>query len=185
MYSLDSTDDNWARVFASGSHPLPALIVITGNACTQANACTKSRSTRTTSRASRGTRSTSKSSRSPATVLCISIGLARQSTNPSTYLEAAPITELSVEDGRYEVTGQILSLVPFISHLVSDRITHASFEHYRKRAARSTTSANLTQATFEEILKVPSATGPGTPGDTTIWVFSNADLEKMCTKLSE
>ncbi|KAK7034124.1 hypothetical protein R3P38DRAFT_3496387 [Favolaschia claudopus] len=35
-------------------------------------------------------------------------------THPPTYLDAAPTAELNLPDSRYEVSGQILSLVPFI-----------------------------------------------------------------------
>ncbi|KAJ7121697.1 hypothetical protein C8R44DRAFT_877078 [Mycena epipterygia] len=34
-------------------------------------------------------------------------------TNPSQYLDAAPVAEIALSDTRYEVTSQILSLVPF------------------------------------------------------------------------
>ncbi|KAK6972026.1 hypothetical protein R3P38DRAFT_3240892 [Favolaschia claudopus] len=35
-------------------------------------------------------------------------------THPPTYLDAAPIAELNLPDSRYEISGQILSLVPFL-----------------------------------------------------------------------
>ncbi|KAJ7800850.1 hypothetical protein B0H13DRAFT_2390241 [Mycena leptocephala] len=43
-------------------------------------------------------------------------------THPITYLEAAPTAEISLPDSRYEITGQILSLVPFDESLDSSEI---------------------------------------------------------------
>ncbi|KAJ7620027.1 hypothetical protein B0H17DRAFT_1340775 [Mycena rosella] len=41
-------------------------------------------------------------------------GIKIVNTSPVTYLDAAPIAEISLTDTRYEITGQILSLVPFV-----------------------------------------------------------------------
>ncbi|KAJ7934629.1 hypothetical protein B0H13DRAFT_1854932 [Mycena leptocephala] len=101
-------------------------------------------------------------------------------TNPSTYLEAAPITEISLRDTHYEVTGQILSLSPFlsddgalgwawatdfvsfesakakqaISAATAARMRHLSIT-VNGRLALPLTPAEVGQATLQGILKLP------------------------------
>ncbi|KAJ7885277.1 hypothetical protein B0H14DRAFT_2563914 [Mycena olivaceomarginata] len=48
-------------------------------------------------------------------------GIKITNTHPPTSLDAAPIAEISLPETRYEVTGQILSLVPFVA---SDRFQY-------------------------------------------------------------
>ncbi|KAJ7828984.1 hypothetical protein B0H13DRAFT_2436641 [Mycena leptocephala] len=61
-------------------------------------------------------------------------------TNPATYLEAAPIAEIDLPNTHYMVTGQILSLVPFVNS--SDTISWAwdinfvAFESAKAKASK-------------------------------------------------
>ncbi|KAJ7471739.1 hypothetical protein FB451DRAFT_1036440, partial [Mycena latifolia] len=132
------------------------------------------------------------------------MGIKIINTSPATYLDAAPIAEISLPDTRYEITGQILSLVPFVepsmniswawvtqfvafksvkakqasSSDTAARMCHLSIA-VNGRLVLPLVSADLRQATVEEILNVPSA---NTNSEKT-WVFSNVQLDAMSAEL--
>ncbi|KAJ7699599.1 hypothetical protein B0H17DRAFT_1129209 [Mycena rosella] len=126
---------------------------------------------------------------------------------PLVYLDAAPIAEISLPDTRYEITGQILSLVPFVGP--SADISWAwvtqfvAFESAKAKQASSADaparmrhlsipvngrlvlpllSTDLKQATVEEILDMPPSTD-ATSEKT--WFFANAQLDTMRAELFE
>ncbi|KAF8185751.1 hypothetical protein K438DRAFT_1936875 [Mycena galopus ATCC 62051] len=129
-------------------------------------------------------------------------------TNPITNLDAAPIAEISLPDTRYEIVGQILSLVPFVdSKTPSQDIAWAwatQFVAFESPKARQSSSpdaptrkrhlriavdgrlvlplvaSDLKQATLEVILNIPHS---GNTDSEKTWVFSNADLESMSSTL--
>ncbi|KAJ7479108.1 hypothetical protein FB451DRAFT_1131301 [Mycena latifolia] len=125
-------------------------------------------------------------------------------TSPATYLDAAPIAEISLPDTRYEITGQILSLVPFVessadvswawvtqfvafesvkAKQASSSDTAARMRHLsitvNGRFALPLISTELRQATVE-ILNIASADA----NSEKTWVFSNAQLDAMSAELS-
>jgi hypothetical protein len=142
---------------------------------------------------------------SMAILQCTSI----KTTNPPTYLDAAPIAEISLPETRYEVTGQILSLVPFVA---SDQsmswawtADFVSFESAKAKQASSSDAAtrmrhlsipvngrlvlplalsDSQQVTVEEILKLPPSSDAADPPRKT-WVFTNTQLEAISTKLAK
>ncbi|KAF7328555.1 hypothetical protein MVEN_02543200 [Mycena venus] len=133
-------------------------------------------------------------------------------THPIKYLEAAPTAEISLPDTRYEISGQILSLVPYDeSHDSSGKISWAwaaqfvAFESPKSKQASTTdvparmrhlsvtvdgrlvlplTTADLKQVTLEEILNISRSTDTESESEKT-WVFSNSQLEAMGTALVE
>ncbi|KAK7015800.1 hypothetical protein R3P38DRAFT_2786721 [Favolaschia claudopus] len=131
-------------------------------------------------------------------------GIKITNTHPITYLEAAPSAEISLPDSKYEVSGQILSLVPFdessdpsIADISWAWVTeYVSFESTKaKKASGSDASARMRhlsvtldgrlvlpltstdsrQVTLEEILKIL----PGEKDSEKTWVFSNTQLEAL------
>jgi hypothetical protein len=128
--------------------------------------------------------------------------------HPITYLEAAPTAEISLPESSYEVSGQILSLIPFESQnsgniswawvaefvaFQSAKSKQASAADARSRMRHLSitldgclvlplTSADLKQVTLEEILNIPRSVD--TESEKT-WVFSNSKLETMGTVLLE
>ncbi|KAK6995631.1 hypothetical protein R3P38DRAFT_2406960, partial [Favolaschia claudopus] len=141
-------------------------------------------------------------------------GIKIVNTHPITYLEAAPSAEISLPDTRYEVTGQILSLVPFDeSNNSSGRISWAWIAQYvafdsakakqasaaelpsRMRHLSVTVdgrlvlplkSSDLKELTLEEILNIPR---PADKESEKTWVFSNEQLEVfgriLCERVTE
>ncbi|KAK7021609.1 hypothetical protein R3P38DRAFT_3196381 [Favolaschia claudopus] len=142
-------------------------------------------------------------------------GIKITSTHPITYLEAAPSAEISLPDSKYEVSGQILSLVPFdestdpsIVNISWAWVTeYVSFESTKaKKASGGDTSARMRhlsvtsdgrlvlpltstdskQSTLEEILKIPPTSDKDSEKT---WVFSNAQLEvlgaSLCDRVKE
>ncbi|KAJ7681720.1 hypothetical protein B0H14DRAFT_3060930 [Mycena olivaceomarginata] len=136
-------------------------------------------------------------------------GIKIVNTHPITYLEAAPTAETSLPDSLYEISGQILSLVPFDESQNSANISWAwvaefvAFESAKSEQASATdapahmrhlsltvdghlvlplTSADLKQVTLEEILNIPRSID--TESEKT-WLFSDSQLEAMGTVLLE
>jgi hypothetical protein len=135
-------------------------------------------------------------------------GIKITNTSPITYLEAAPSAEISLPDTRYEISGQILPLVPFDdSPDSSGHISWAwatqfvAFESAKSKQASATDAparmrhlsisvdrrlvlpllrTELKQATLEEILKVDARAD--TESEKT-WVFPNSQLEALSTTL--
>ncbi|KAJ7794980.1 hypothetical protein B0H14DRAFT_3496509 [Mycena olivaceomarginata] len=139
-------------------------------------------------------------------------GIKLTNTNPPTYLDVAPISEISLPDTHYEITGQILSLVPFLDS--SQKVTWAwttdfvSFESHKAKQANSTDCparmrhlsikvngrlvlplppTELGQATLQEILHIPAPTADNDSEHDTekTWVFPNTQLDQMVRTLSE
>ncbi|KAJ7936419.1 hypothetical protein B0H13DRAFT_1589586, partial [Mycena leptocephala] len=129
-------------------------------------------------------------------------------TGPSNYLDAAPIAEIALPDTRYEITGLILSLVPFTNSpgTLSWAWTTDFVEFESAKAKRTSSedaaarmhhlsipvngrfviplsSADLQQVSVEEILQM-SVTNSTEPAENT-WVFSTAQMDQMCSKLLE
>ncbi|KAJ7120361.1 hypothetical protein C8R44DRAFT_877797 [Mycena epipterygia] len=135
-------------------------------------------------------------------------GIKIVNTGPATYLEAGPIAEISLPDTRYEITGQILSLVPFVD--ASDASGNmswawvAQFVAFESAKAKKASAADaparmrhlnitvdgrlvlplrpteLKQATLEDILNIP----PNASNDSEkTWVFSNTQLDDMSATL--
>ncbi|KAK7034930.1 hypothetical protein R3P38DRAFT_2771988 [Favolaschia claudopus] len=141
-------------------------------------------------------------------------GIKIVNTHPITYLEAAPSAEISLPDTRYEITGQILSLVPIDeSNNFSGRISWAWIAQYvafdsakakqasaaelpsRMRHLSVTVdgrlvlplkSSDLKQSTLEEILNIPR---PADKESEKTWVFFNEQLEVfgriLCERVTE
>ncbi|KAJ7254251.1 hypothetical protein C8J57DRAFT_1076384, partial [Mycena rebaudengoi] len=132
-------------------------------------------------------------------------------THPSNYLDAAPVAEISLPESQYEVTGQILSLVPFFGspECLSWAWT-TDFVSFDSAKAKRTTPTDaparmrhlsiavngrlvlplslkdFRQATLEEILQAtsPGAVATDTPeGAETTWVFTNTQLDGMRSTL--
>ncbi|KAJ7251090.1 hypothetical protein C8J57DRAFT_1078413 [Mycena rebaudengoi] len=137
-------------------------------------------------------------------------GIKIVNTHPITYLEAAPTAEISLPDSRYEITGQILSLVPFVpSSDPTGNISWAwaaqfvAFESAKAKQASPTDAParmrhlsitvngrlvlplllkDLKQSTLEEILNVQVLNEENSDLQKT-WVFSNAQLDEMTATL--
>ncbi|KAJ7088428.1 hypothetical protein B0H15DRAFT_982116, partial [Mycena belliarum] len=131
-------------------------------------------------------------------------------THPIKYLEAAPIAEISLPDSRYEISGQILSLVPFEESPASSReiswawvAQFVAFESAKSKQPSTTdaparmrhlsitidgrlvlplTSTDVKQVPLEEILKIPQSSD--TESEKT-WVFTNSKLEALGVSLLE
>lgn len=129
-------------------------------------------------------------------------------TSLVTYFDVAPIAEISLPDTRYEVSGQILSLVPFDKSKDSSgeifwawAVEFVAFKSAKSKQAGATDAparmrhlsiavdgrlvlplalANLKQATLQEILNVPSSADTDTE---TTWVFSNTQMENLSAEL--
>ncbi|KAJ7861119.1 hypothetical protein B0H14DRAFT_3619975 [Mycena olivaceomarginata] len=127
-------------------------------------------------------------------------------TNPPTYLDSAPTAEIALPDTKYEITGQIISLVPFSQSL--DQLSWAwttkfiGFESAKAKRASSNTVAlqrHLSicvngrlalplssldlmpaQALLEDVANDLSDVPDSVE---TTWVFSNSQLETMKTIL--
>ncbi|KAJ7442081.1 hypothetical protein B0H11DRAFT_1929028 [Mycena galericulata] len=137
-------------------------------------------------------------------------GIKTVKDGPVTTLEAAPIAEISLPDTRYEISGQILSLVPFEPSDSPGSISWAwatqfvAFESAKAKQASAVDVAarmrhlsitvdgrlvlplvatDLMQATLEEILHIQPPTVASDPDKT--WVFSNAQLNDMGATLRE
>ncbi|KAK7013944.1 hypothetical protein R3P38DRAFT_3322453 [Favolaschia claudopus] len=124
-------------------------------------------------------------------------------TNPPTYLDAAPIAELSLPDSHYEVSGQILSLVPFVDQ--SDILSWAWSTRFIGFESAKTKHANSTSAALQRHLSIcingrlalPLSTPDLMPARAllddlaagvlpdaaeaveTTWIFSNSQLDAM------
>ncbi|KAJ6559761.1 hypothetical protein B0H19DRAFT_1069490 [Mycena capillaripes] len=124
-------------------------------------------------------------------------------TNPPTYLDAAPIAEISLADTKYEVTGQILSLVPFTDS--SNNLCWAwstdfvAFESAKAKQVNSNSAARMrhlsicvngqlilplsspdlmaTTAVLEDI--APDVMPDVADSLETTWLFSNSQLDAM------
>ncbi|KAJ7720807.1 hypothetical protein B0H16DRAFT_1738643 [Mycena metata] len=135
-------------------------------------------------------------------------GIKLVNTSPVTYLDTAPVAEISLPDTRYEVSGQILSLVPFDDSKDSSGdicwAWVAQFVAFESAKSKQSTGAdaparmchlsitvngclvlplalaNLRQLTLQEILNVP--TTPETQLEMT-WVFPNSQLETFGAEL--
>ncbi|KAJ7877204.1 hypothetical protein B0H14DRAFT_3436151 [Mycena olivaceomarginata] len=128
--------------------------------------------------------------------------------NPPTYLDSAPIAEIALPETQYEVTGQVLSLVPFMSSpetlnwaWTTDFVEFESAKTKTASAADPVTrlrhltiavngrlvlplaSTDFQQASVEEILNVNVANSVEPPEKT--WVFSNAQMANMRSVLLE
>ncbi|KAK7033869.1 hypothetical protein R3P38DRAFT_3186107 [Favolaschia claudopus] len=138
-------------------------------------------------------------------------GIKIMSTSPPTYLDSAPTSEIALPATQYEITGQILSLVPFLdpTQSVSWAWTtdFVSFESYKAKQTSTTdgaarmrhltiqfngrlvlplSPAKLQQATMREILHLPSTSQDnGDDESEKTWVFPNQQLEWMVKTLSE
>jgi hypothetical protein len=123
-------------------------------------------------------------------------------TNPPTYLDTAPTAEIALSDTKYEITGQILSLLPF--HQSADQLSWVwttkfiGFESAKAKRASSNTVAlqrHLSicvngrlvlplsspdlmpaQALLEDIANDLSDVPDSVE---TMWVFLNSQLENM------
>jgi hypothetical protein len=62
-------------------------------------------------------------------------------TSPLTYLDAAPVAEIALPDTRYEITGQVLSLVPFTSSSETPSWT-TDFVEFESPKAKRTAAAD-------------------------------------------
>jgi hypothetical protein len=122
-------------------------------------------------------------------------GIRQTNSSPPTYLDAAPSAEISLPETRYEVTGQILSLVLFAG---SDQslswawtTEFVSFESVKTKQAAANTatqmghlsitldgrlvlpliSSDIQQVTLEEILKIPPSAATSVEPPRKTWVF--------------
>ncbi|KAK7026942.1 hypothetical protein R3P38DRAFT_2463212, partial [Favolaschia claudopus] len=141
-------------------------------------------------------------------------GIKLTSTSPPSYLDSAPVAEISLPGTQYEVTGQILSLVPFLD--ATQKVSWAwttdfvSFESYKAKQTSSTdgaarmrhltiqlsgrlvlplSPAELHQATLKEILGLQQnsedSADTGDDDSEKTWIFTNQQLEIMGKTLSE
>ncbi|KAJ7789629.1 hypothetical protein B0H14DRAFT_2397295 [Mycena olivaceomarginata] len=122
--------------------------------------------------------------------------------NPPTYLDSAPVAEIALPDSQYEVTGQVLSLVPFMKspgslhwawttdfvefESVKAKRTNTEEAVARMRHLTVTVKGRLVLplsstyfqlASIEEILNVTVAHAAEPPEKT--WVFSNTQMDSM------
>jgi hypothetical protein len=124
-------------------------------------------------------------------------------SNPPTYLDAAPTAEIELPDTKYEITGQILSLVPFAgpAQTLSWAWTTEFIGFESANAKRATSNSVALQRHLSICvngrLVLPLSSSPElTPtrglledvgdempdvadGVETTWVFSNSQLENM------
>ncbi|KAJ7227439.1 hypothetical protein GGX14DRAFT_511117 [Mycena pura] len=132
-------------------------------------------------------------------------GIKIVNTSPVTYLDAAPIAEISLPKTRYEITGQIMSLVPFMD--AGGEISWAwpadfvAFDSVKAKKATSTDaaarmrhlstsvdgrlvlpliSADVKQVALEEILNLQPRADSNSEKT---WVFSTAQLDVMGSTL--